>query len=571
MSIKLVLSHYLAGLRERNELDALLPDLLVSMGHSVLSRPQAGVNQAGVDLVSTYPDGEGKTVVYVFVIKFGDIGRDGFFGGKQAVDPSIREASNTFIRNRLPEELQDCEKQIVLVSNGFLKQEASDGFAALSKEIAERRLQKLKFWGSDQLVPLIEEHIFNESLLLARGKSDLRAALATLEETDASVQRFVRFVDSCMEAPGGEPSIKMAAKKKSFLRRCATAAMGWAVLLVWCRTEGNLKPGVIGGEYLLLRLWADAVRAGLESDEDVLFRLTNLASLQTEALLHYYMKLAPHLAYRGEVLAYRYEHIFYIDIVFEELGRMSLALLFLQHTAGSEQLREEFRRLLVTYINEHTGCGLPVLDGQSIDLSLGLLALIGEGDIASAQALLRTAVGNFSIAVRGNRWLPVDTDSIEDALALDEGDVDPREYFQTSTLFPMLGMFAGLLDDKKSIDQLNGLLTQHLAQVTLERWSASAELETFSGSGKSLWSIGISKAIARLQELPQDEVQASLTAPPGAAAYEDFKWANTPFDLLAAVSARFYRHPVPLWYIAKRFAYALIAKGEGNLSNSDPI
>lgn len=53
MSIQLVLSHYLAGLRERNELDVLLPELLKAMGHNVLSRPQVGPGQAGVDVLST--------------------------------------------------------------------------------------------------------------------------------------------------------------------------------------------------------------------------------------------------------------------------------------------------------------------------------------------------------------------------------------------------------------------------------------------------------------------------------------------------------------------------------------
>lgn len=569
MSIKLVLSHYLSGLRERNELDALLPELLLAMGHSVLSRPQVGVNQAGVDVVSTCLDASGRTVVYLFVIKFGDIGRDGFFGGKQAVDPSIREASNTFIRNRLPEGLQECEKQIVLVSNGVLKQEAGDSFAALSKEIAERRLQKLDFWGSDQLTPLIEEHIFDESLLLAPGKADLRAALATLEETEASVQRFIRFVDSCMTPPASESSASAVGRRKSFLRRCAAAAMGWAVLLVWCRTEGNLKPGVVGGEYLLMRLWADAVRAELQQDAEIQDRLMHLASLQTDALLQYYLKLAPHLAHRREVLGYRYENVFYLDIIFEELGRMGLTLLFLQHMAGVEQQREELRLLLVTFVNEHTGCRFPVLDGQSIDLSLGMLALIGEGDKISAQALLRNIVEKFSVAVRSNHWLPIDTDSLEDALALQNGDVESREYFQTSTLYPMLGTFAGLLDDKESLDQLNDVVAPQLGQVTLERWSGSAELETFTGSGQALTSVGISKAISRLQTSPKDEMLASLKAPSGAATYDDFKWANTPFELLAAVSARFYRHPVPIWYIARHAAHALEAPRDSSDSCSD--
>lgn len=101
MSIQLILSHYLAGLRERNELDALLPELLKAMGHSVLSRPQIGPAQAGVDVFSTLADADGVEEVYVFIIKFGNVGRADLYGGPQSIDPSVREACNDFIRNRL--------------------------------------------------------------------------------------------------------------------------------------------------------------------------------------------------------------------------------------------------------------------------------------------------------------------------------------------------------------------------------------------------------------------------------------------------------------------------------------
>lgn len=562
MSIKLVLSNYLAGLRERNELDALLPDLLQAMGHSVLSRPQIGVNQAGVDVVSTCQNDEGNAVVYLFVIKFGDVGRDGFFGSKTSVDSSIRQASNTFIRQRLLDGHQSCKKKIVLVSNGFLRQEVQDDFAALSKEIGERELQELDFWGSDQLTPLIEKYIFDESLLLAQGRTDLRAALAILEETDASVRKFISFVDSCMGGPSGDVTGSVATQKKYFLRRWAAAAMGWAVLLVWCDLEKNRKPGVIGGEYLLLRLWADAVRVGLSQDNDVQGRLATLVNLQTDALLRYHLKIAPHLAHRREVIGYRREHVFYADAVFEELGRMALTLLFLQHTADVEEQRAYLRQQLVVFVNEHTVCRLPVLDGQSIDLSLALLALIGERDTESATALLRSTVEYFQLAVKYEQWLPIDSDLIEDAIAVQEGDVEARDFFQISTLFPMLGTFAALLGDGQSLMKLNTAVAPKLGNVTLERWSPSIEFETFPGSGQALTSIGISKAIRHLQDMPEEELAASLKAPPGAAAPEEFKWANTPFEVLAAVSARFYRHPLPIWYAARHAALALAAAPE---------
>ena len=180
MSIQLILSHYLAGLRERHELDALLPELLKAMGHIVHSRPQTGVNQAGVDVLSVCSDDGDGEVVYLFVIKFGDLGRNDFYGGQQSIDPSIREVANDYIRNRLPAEFAGLRRKIVLLTNGFLKQEAQVAFVSLSKDIAERLdlSCQLEFWGADKLTPLIEKHLFDETLLLSSGKSDLRAALA---------------------------------------------------------------------------------------------------------------------------------------------------------------------------------------------------------------------------------------------------------------------------------------------------------------------------------------------------------------------------------------------------------
>lgn len=566
MSIKLVLSHYLAGLRERDELDALLPELLTAMGHSVLSVAQVGVNQAGVDVVSTYPDADGKKVVYLFVIKFGDVGREGFFGGAQAIEPSIREASVTYIRSRLQEEFRDCEKKIILLSNGLLKQEAQESFAGLTEEVASRPLQQLDFWGSYQLIPLIEEHIFNESLLLAKGTGDLRAALATLEQTEVAVRHFTKFVDSCMAVPEEEGKLSGPSRKKYHLRRCAAAAMGWAVLLVWCRTESNLKPGVVCGEYLLLRLWADSVRAGLENNRQVRERLSYLLHLQTESQLRYFSKLRPYLLNRQVLLGYRRETVFYLDLAFEELGRMGLALLMLQQLGEPGVYRSQLRELLARFFNEHSGCLLPNLDGQSIDISLALLALIAEGDLVSSRTVLRQTVNYFKAAVRSGKWLPVDTDMIEDAVSLQEQRVDLRAFFRTSTLFPMLGTFAALMGEQGCLDQLNELASSKLKDVTLERWYPSAELETLTGSGKGFTSIGISRAVAKLQAGPADEQAASLKIPVGAADTDDFKWANSSFEVLTAVSARFYRHPVPIGYLIKKASAALAAAA----SNGQP-
>ena len=43
--MKLIIQEYLASLKERGELDAILPDLLSELGLNVYSRPRRGTRQ----------------------------------------------------------------------------------------------------------------------------------------------------------------------------------------------------------------------------------------------------------------------------------------------------------------------------------------------------------------------------------------------------------------------------------------------------------------------------------------------------------------------------------------------
>ncbi|HBR2866338.1 TPA: hypothetical protein RRT81_001408 [Klebsiella pneumoniae] len=548
MSIQLVLSHYLAGLRERNELDALLPELLKAMGHNVLSRPQIGPAQAGVDVLSTKAVADGVDEVFVFIIKFGNVGRADFYGGPQSIDPSIREACNDFLRNRLPERLKPLRKRIVLVSNGVLLQEAQAGFSALTEDIATRPLCSLEFWGTDQLTPCIEQYLFDETLLLARGKSDLRAALAGLEESSSAINRFIRFVDACFEIQAEESVQSAETRKKKFLRRCAAASMGWAVLLVWGKTEDNLKPGVVTGEYLILRMWAEAVKLELYADNAFIDRFETLVTLHIQALVDYFEKVMPTLESPRAVLRWRPDRVFYLELMFEELGRMSTLLLLLQQKPGEETLRTTIRNTIIHLVNQHSGVLLPLYDGHSIDLTLLFCALMGESDWDNTRIIAGEVVARLHHALRTECYLPVDTDSLEDAIALNSNKAESRDFFQTSTLVPALATVTSLLGDEEALQTLRDQLLPLMKGVTLERWFPTTTLETLSGSTLGIHSVGISRALSGLRPSAREEAEASIRTFGGAAVPSDFRWYCN-WQVLIALSARLYRHPLPTWFI----------------------
>jgi hypothetical protein len=106
--MKLIIKQYLASLKERQELDALLPDLLSQMGLNVFSRPGRGTKQEGVDVAAVGAIGDGSEKVYLFSVKAGDLTRSSWDGDSvQALRPSLNEILDTYITTRLPHELRD--------------------------------------------------------------------------------------------------------------------------------------------------------------------------------------------------------------------------------------------------------------------------------------------------------------------------------------------------------------------------------------------------------------------------------------------------------------------------------
>jgi hypothetical protein len=540
LSLRVVLSHYLATLKERDELDALLPDLLVAMDHTVLSRPQVGVGQAGVDVMSTYPSADGQDEVYLFIIKFGDVGREDMFTGKQAVQPSVREACTVFVRSRIPEPLSSAKKRLILLTNGLLKQEAQDAFSALSEEVARTPTCSLELWGLDTLVQNIEQHLVDEALLLDAGKAHLRSAIASLDDSSSAVSKFVGFLDSVFTGLGGSASPAIA--RKRFLKQVAGATMGWSVFHAWAREEGNLKPAADACEYLLLRVWSEAVAAGEQTNRLVVNRIDAVLDLLRGVYQEYFEKTLPQLFSKRMVLTYRREFPFYVGLVLQEAGRLACWALI---APGEDS--EAPREALLAFLAAHEGAHVPVLDSQQIDVSLALGALLRHGD-ARAVEVLEEFTNAFLLATRVREpRLPVDTDLLEDALALHAGDELDDDLFQRTSYLPMLAAVAAVVGHEESLSTLRDTVVPRVPAATLERWYPAAAIELLPLGRTAVGDAGVSRALARFRSTCPEEQDAVSRVPAGGDAPEAFAFVQTGRPYLAAISARLYRHPIPPW------------------------
>src|SRR6267142_1750582 len=102
--MKLILSQYIRGLRERDEFDRLLPDLLLTMGYVPISKPQVGIRQYGVDLAAIGVHEDGIEELLLIVIKRGDIGRTDWDSGPQSVRPSLNEVIDVYLKTHIEPE-----------------------------------------------------------------------------------------------------------------------------------------------------------------------------------------------------------------------------------------------------------------------------------------------------------------------------------------------------------------------------------------------------------------------------------------------------------------------------------
>jgi len=239
-----------------------------------------------------------------------------------------------------------------------------------------------------------------------------------------------------------------------------------------------------------------------------------------------------------------------MDLVCEELGRLGTALLLAQAIDADESERALLHVQLISFMSVHPACQLPVYDGQAIDMSLAMAALFAEGDTANTRTILGECVDRFSAALRNNHYMPVDTDDMEDAMALHTGKEGRHgRFFKTTTWIPLLGTVAAMLGDRETLHKLSNRIVPQLKGVTMERWYPRTGLQTLTGSRTVLNTIGISRAISDFRETPEEEVIASLHLPTHSAAANEFEWNNTPWDVLVAISARMHRHPLPTWYL----------------------
>lgn len=551
--MKLILREYLASLREREELDAILPDLLSELGFTVYSRPGRGTTQHGVDVAAVSPTVDGERKVYLFVIKKGDLTRQDWDGTPQGVRSSLNEILDVYIRNRVPARYAKLPIVVCLCMGGDMQEQVRDNFEGYVKDHSNDRVS-FEEWNGDRIAGLLLDGVLREEILPRELRSDFQKAVALLDEPEVAYRHFARLLCRLREAAGTSAKRRVRAARQTYI--CL-----W-VLYVWGRDAGNLEAPYRASELAVLNTWelVKSLIGKSSSEHRALARVLNQL-IQVHLIIAAELidkRITPATKAR-DALAMAVASRTAVDVslkLFDVLGRVAMTGLLLtwiatrEKTTSVQPIQAQVRRLLdagMSMIESNGALHLPLSDEQATDVALFLLLCVWGGAVNGHRVLgwLETMVDRHDFTVRYNGRYPTCLTEYTDLIE------HPRqrtaEYFEEatagSTLVPLLAMWATALGRPDLATRLAKMTEDKLEHCTMQMWTTDALSEQHlyvnsGGHGRAITDLPIREDGRDLLKL----VAEACKTVGGAAVLSAMQTGYWPVVLMAC---RHWRLPIP--------------------------
>lgn len=479
--MRLFIREYLSSLKERGDLDAILPDLLTEMGFTVFSRPSIGPRQHGVDIGAVGLDTHGVRKVFLFSVKSGNLTRSEWNNGTQALKPSLDEIRYAYLRARLPVAYAGLPIVICLTFGGGVDESIRTDVEGYIDENTTERITYQQ-WNGDHLAKLIDEGPLGEGLMPAEVRAHLRKAAAMVEEPDVAMANYNRLVRLLADGVGEKLSDRLRCVRQFTL--CLWILFGWG------RLADNLEAPYRASELALLQAWEllkdhlDKRGAGSEAAG---LLIKALVAQQTAIWDEYYAKrLLPHVGSEHAIsMAVASQSATDINLrLFETIGRLALQGLWLVWAANpagiSPRLVEDgdqaeaidaLGAALIALIRNNPALLSPIADHQSVDIGLAITFL-------ATRRKFRAAIGQWADKISENAYFAYRTYGAYPTrhssywyLAAHPAR-QTEEYRQESTegsvLYPTLGLWAEALGRTDVIDRLATFKAEELPHCNFQ-------------------------------------------------------------------------------------------------------
>ncbi len=574
--MKLVIREYIAALKERDELDAMLPNLLTEMGFTVYSRPSRGTRQYGVDIAAVGQAADGERKVYLFSVKQGDLNRQEWDGTPQALRSSLNEIRDVYIPTHIPAEYRNLKVVICLVFGGDIKEQVQ---LEVRGYINTNTTANIAYeeWNGDRLADFILSGILREEMFTGPMRSHLRKAAAMVEEPDISYTHFRSLVDAIIKRP--------TKKKGEDISKVREINMCLWVLFTWAREANNVEAPYRAGEYAILRAWEllkDLIGGNGRSAMDAVIAFKELVDLHFTIWDTLAGKILPHVDKRHAISA-AIGAFSSLDInlkMHDVLGRIAIRGLWCAWGQGQsawQKPQEDADNDLSTItmqlcqlINNNPALHAPICDEQAIDIALALMLLGLHGGLSSTIiSWVDGLVDHAHFSYRTHGRYPTCKTSYWDLVEhpAEKTDEYRKEATGGSILYPMLALWAGAYSGSEALSDLAEFKKEQLAHCNFQLWFPDNDSEAglYLGSdrhGDMLSDIPVDVAGVKTREYVEGECALNTH-------FGELSAIRLGYWPIVLMACRHYRLPVPpqIWM---GLLPALTAATDNPATNSTP-
>jgi hypothetical protein len=550
--MKVLIRDYLASLKEREELDAILPDLLSELGFTVFSRPKRGTTQHGVDVGAVGRDEDGEHKVFLFSLKQGDLTRQDWDGTTQSLRSSLNEIRDVYIRTRIPKRYHELKVVICLCFGGDMQEQVRGSVKGYTDENTTDRIS-FDEWNGDKLAGLLIQGVLREEILPKRLRSHFQKAIAMVDEPDIAYQHFSILVRRLTERElDGKGRVRVARQ----LYICL-----W-ILFVWARDIDNVDAAHRASELVLLHTW-NLLRPYIGTRKGIIKALTTVLHHVIElhiaiatAMLE--RKILPHAGTRHTV-SIAVQTSVSIDVnlrLFDILGRISLTGLWLHWlidnhpdatllAAKREQLGQLGARGF-QLIQNNPCLFLPIEDQQAIEICLFLiLAAHTQGSQHAVRSWLHEMVERLRFTLQTHGRYPCIYTDYRDLIEHPRARTDEyrKEATAGSILIPLIAAWLAALQDAEALKVLTELKSSLLSHCTLQLWMPDESSEDLLYVGRT--DHGIALTDMPLTESGVELLETIKEACEKVGSFVKLSAHRTRYWPIILTACRHYRLPVP--------------------------
>lgn len=550
--MKLILLEYLASLRERDELDALMPDLLSELGFTILTRPGRGTRQFGVDFAALGSDDTGEKKVFLFSIKAGDLDRSHWNDGDQSLRPSLDDIQDVYIRRRIPVKHRGLKVVICVCFGGRMLENVQDQIEGYIEQHSNDRLS-FEIWNGDKIAGLLMDGVLGAGVLPAPLQTAFRKAVALVDEPDVAQRHFEDLVEAlrARAKPGGKAAI--TATRQIYIAL-------WT-LFVWGRNADNIEAAYRASEHCVLTGW--------ELLKPYINKSTKDAKAMTKAfgaIVHLHLtilaayvggKVLPHVdKLHGLSLAMGTRNPLDVNLrMFEVLGRLAMGGLWrmwMIERSGKPATEKDLADLQglveagIKLIDNNTALCLPIRDDQAVEIALFLMLCWGAyPDRRVSRDWVHEMVTRLGVtlALHGRYTCVLSHYADLAQHPAEKTEAYRREVTGASTLIPLLATWSVALGARATLKELVVMRERMLSHCNLQTWMPDEDSEAvFYGGGGvhglALSDLPLSTDGRELIEILWEEVL-------GNKAWTQLSTVRTGYWPVILLACRRFRLPVP--------------------------